>query len=323
MKQQTPLVTVILPTHNHAPFIAQAIESVLMQKTEFPFDILLHDDASTDGTADICRMYAARHPEKITLIAQTENQYQKDRRIQSHILIPKVTAKYTAILDGDDYWTDPEKLQKQVGYLEANPDCTLCVGAADVVDVHGGVVGRTAPYRESRRVDPNDMIRAGGGFTATNTIVMPTQLLKDLPEFADHIEAEDIPFQLLGALTGYAWYIADTLMAYRQAVPGSWSTRQYASGVETRIKTSRDIIALNKGYDEFSGGKYHEAFAEAIRYQEFLILCYERKLREAMRPPYRVFYRALSAKRKLRLWGETYFNGLTMRLLAWKRNKRK
>ena len=322
MEQRTPLVTVILPTHNHAPFIAQAIESVLMQKTDFPFDILLHDDASTDGTADICREYAARYPETITLIAQTENQYRKDRRIQSHILIPKVSAKYTAILDGDDYWTDPEKLQKQVGYLEAHPDCTLCVGAANVVDVRGNVVGRTAPYRENRKVDPNDMIRKGGGFTATNTIVMPTQLLKDLPAFADVIEAEDIPFQLLGALSGYAWYIADTLMAYRQAVPGSWSTRQYASGMGTRIRTSRDIIAINEGYDAFSGGKYHDAFVEAIRYQEFLILCYERKLREAKRSPYRTFYSALSAKRKLRLWGETYCSALTMHLLTRIRNKR-
>ena len=323
MKRAEPLVTVILPTHNHAPFIAQAIESVLVQKTEFPFDILLHDDASTDGTADICRTYVARYPEKITLIAQTENQYRKDRRIQSHILIPKVTAKYTAILDGDDYWTDPGKLQKQVGYLEAHPDCTLCIGAADVVDVNGSIVGRTAPYKESRRVDPNDMIRAGGGFTATNTIVMPTKLLQQLPAFADYIEAEDIPFQLFGALKGYAWYIADTLMAYRQAVPGSWSTRQYASGRETRIRTSRDIIALNEGYDAFSGGKYHAAFTEAIRYQEFLILCYERKLREAMREPYQAFYRALSLKRKLRLWCETYCPGWTMRLLTWKRNRRK
>ncbi len=323
MEQRKPLVTVILPTHNHAPFIAQAIESVLMQKTDFPFDILLHDDASTDGTAGICRSYAARFPEKIHLIAQTENQYRKDRRIQSHILIPKVEAKYTAILDGDDYWVDPMKLQKQVGYLEAHPDCTLCVGAADVVDVNGKTAGRTAPYEVNRRVDPADMIRAGGGFTATNTIVMPTQLLKDLPEFADHIEAEDIPFQLLGALAGYAWYIADTLMAYRQAVPGSWSTRQYASGAETRIKTSRDIIALNEGYDAYSGGKYHEAFAEAIRYQEFLILCYEHKLKEAMRPPYREFYRSLPIKRKLRLLGERYFAALTARILDRRRKERK
>ena len=245
--QTDALVTVILPTHNHKPFIAQAIESVLMQETTFPFDILLHDDASTDGTADICRDYAKRYPDKITLIAQSVNQYTIDRRIQSHILIPKVQAKYTAILDGDDYWVDPRKLQKQIDYLEAHPDCTLCVGGADLVDVENKIVGHIAPYETSRVVDPNDMIKKGGGFTATNTIVMPTQLLKSLPKFADYVEAEDIPFQLLGALVGYAYYIADTLMAYRVAVPGSWSTRQYASAMETRIKTSRDLIALNEG----------------------------------------------------------------------------
>ena len=323
MQTQQALVTVILPTHNHAPFIAQAIESVLMQKTDFPYDILLHDDASTDGTADICRAYAARYPEKITLMAQQVNQYTIDRRIQSHILIPRVTAKYTAILDGDDYWTDPLKLQKQVGYLEAHPDCTLCIGGADIVDVNNHVVGHVKPYDVDRVVDPADMIRGGGGFNATNTIVMPTQLLKDLPEFADHVEAEDIPFQLLGALSGYAWYIADTLMAYRIAVPGSWSTRQYASRMETRIKTSRDLIALNEAYDAFSGGTYHDAFVDAIRYQEFLILTYQHKLKEAKRPPYRVFYDNLSRNRKIRLFGEKYFSGLTLRYLNWARSRKK
>ena len=297
MQTQQALVTVILPTHNHAPFIAQAIDSVLMQKTDFSFDILLHDDASTDGTADICRDYAARYPEKITLIAQQVNQYTIDRRIQSHILIPRVLAKYTAILDGDDYWVDPLKLQKQIGYLEAHPDCTLCIGGADLVDVSNNVVGHTKPYDADRMVDPADTIRGGGGFNATNTIVMPTKLLQNLPEFADHVEAEDIPFQLLGALSGYAWYIADTLMAYRVAVPGSWSTRQYNSAMETRVKTSRDLIALNEGYDAFSGGKYHDAFVDAIRYQEFLILTYQHKLKEAKRPPYRVFYDNLSKNR--------------------------
>lgn len=323
MQQQLePLVTVILPTHNHAPFIAQAIESVLMQQTDFPFDILLHDDASTDGTADICRAFAEKYPDKITLIAQTVNQYTIDRRIQSHILIPRVNAKYTAILDGDDYWIDPLKLQKQVGYLEAHPDCTLCIGGSYLVDVNNQVVGQVTPYQTDCVVNPDDMIRGGGGFNATNTIVMPTNLLKNLPKFADYVEAEDIPFQLLGALSGYAWYIADILMAYRLAVPGSWSTRQYASGMETRIKTSRDLIALNKGYDAFSGGKYHDAFVQAIQYQEFLILTYQHKLKEAKKPPYRRFYDKLSWKRKLRLFGETYFYGLTMRILAWLRNRK-
>ena len=260
MEHNQPLVSIVCDTYNHAPYIRHTLDSFLSQQTDFPFEIIIHDDASTDGTADICRDYAAKYPDKITLIAQSVNQYTIDRRIQSHILIPKVNAKYTAILDGDDFWVDPDKLQKQLSYLEAHPDCTLCIGGANLVDVDNRVIGRVAPYDVDRVVDPADMIRGGGGFNATNTIVMPTELLKNLPQFADHVEAEDIPFQLLGALSGYAWYIADTLMAYRIAVPGSWSTRQYASAMETRIKTSRDLIALNEGYDAFSNGKYHEAF---------------------------------------------------------------
>ncbi|MEN6563094.1 MAG: glycosyltransferase family A protein, partial [Christensenella sp.] len=119
MEQGKPLVTVIIPTHDHAPFIARAVESVLAQKTSFPFDILLHDDASADGTAEIAKEYAARYPERIRLIAQTVNQYRTDKKIQTHILYPRITAKYTAICDGDDLWTDENKLQLQVDYLES------------------------------------------------------------------------------------------------------------------------------------------------------------------------------------------------------------
>ena len=93
MEQTKPLVTVIIPTHDHAPFLARAIDSVLAQQTSFPFDILLHDDASTDGTAQIAQNYAARYPERIRLIAQTVNQYQTDKKIQTHILYPRITAK--------------------------------------------------------------------------------------------------------------------------------------------------------------------------------------------------------------------------------------
>ena len=93
--------------------------------------------------------------------------------------------------------------------------------------------------------------------------------------------------------------------------------------METRIKTSRDLIALNEGYDAYSGGKYHDAFVQAIQYQEFLILTYQHKLKEAKQPPYRVFYDKLSTNRKIRLFGEKYFSGLTMRYLNWARNRRK
>lgn len=306
-----PLVTVIIPTHNHRAFIAEAIESALMQETTFPFSILLHDDASTDGTADVCRAYADRYPEKIELILQTVNQYQFDRRIQSHILFPRVKAKYTAILDGDDYWTDKSKLQRQVTYLEAHPESALCICATDKVDFQGRVLGAFAPYACSRAVDPNDMIRKGGSFCSSCSIVAPTAALNAMPPFTMQTEVEDIPVQLWCALQGEAWYIARSMVAYRCAVPGSWTTRQHAADIETRMETHRSVKQLLVDFDAYTEGRYHDAFDEAIRYQEFSMLCLTHDIMKARRAPYRMFWRELTRRRRLRLWLEKLFPRLS------------
>lgn len=323
MEQTKPLVTVIIPTHDHAPFLARAIDSVLAQKTSFPFDILLHDDASTDGTAQIAQNYAARYPERIRLIAQTVNQYQTDKKIQTHILYPRITAKYTAICDGDDLWTDERKLQLQVDYLEAHPGCTLCICGADKIDVQDRVIGAAAPYDEDCVVRLEDMIRAGGEFCSSNTIVAPTKLLNSQPEFCELTEVEDIPVHMWCAVNGYAWYMAGHMAAYRYAVPGSWSVRQNAARQETQIQTCRGVIGLLQGFDEYTKGAYHASFADAILYQEFKIKCIEHDHKALKKPPYRQFYLELSQKRRLRLWLERYAPGLTRRGIALIRTVRK
>jgi len=125
----TPLVSVLTQTYNHAPFIRQCIEGVMMQKTTFTFEFLIHDDASTDETADIIREYEARYPDVIKPIYQDENQFSKKIvSILNGLQFPRVQGKYVAICEGDDYWTDPLKLQKQVVFLEAYPDYTICGG---------------------------------------------------------------------------------------------------------------------------------------------------------------------------------------------------
>lgn len=316
MNGQTPLVTVILPTHDHAPFIARAIESILEQKTDFPFEILLHDDASTDGTADICREYAARYPEKIRLIAQTVNQYKTDKKIQTHILFPQIASKYTAICDGDDLWTDPNKLRLQVAYLEAHPDCTLCICGADKIDVNGRVIGAAAPYETDRIVDINDMIRAGGEFCSSNTIVAPTALLNTQPDFCELTEVEDIPVHMWCAVNGYAYYFARHMAAYRYAVPGSWSARQKRAERGTQIAHCEGVIGLLRGFDAYTNGKYADSYGHAIRYLEFKILCLRHDLKAAKEPPYRQFYNRLGWKRKLRLRLEKAAPNLAEKALA-------
>jgi glycosyltransferase involved in cell wall biosynthesis len=121
-----PLVSICCITYNHKDFICDTIEGFLLQKTTFPVEILVHDDASTDGTPEIVKSYASKYPNMIIPILQSENQWSKGIRPSPTYVWPRVRGKYIAICEGDDYWTDPDKLQKQVDFLEANDEYILC-----------------------------------------------------------------------------------------------------------------------------------------------------------------------------------------------------
>lgn len=121
-----PAVSISCITYNHEPYIRDCLEGFLMQKTNFPFEILIHDDASTDKTADIIREYEAKYPDVIKPIYQTENQYSKGVKVSLVYNYPRAKGKYIALCEGDDFWTDPDKLQIQYDFMEANPDYSLC-----------------------------------------------------------------------------------------------------------------------------------------------------------------------------------------------------
>lgn len=123
-----PLVSIRCMVYNHEPYLRQCLDGFVMQKTSFAFEAIVHDDASTDGSAAIIREYAEKYPDIIKPIYEKENQYSKYdgslRRILNAAIHP--AAKYIAMCEGDDYWIDPLKLQKQVDFLEGNPEYSLC-----------------------------------------------------------------------------------------------------------------------------------------------------------------------------------------------------
>lgn len=132
-KDSDIMVSICCITYNQASYIRDALEGFVNQKTDFAYEVLIHDDASTDGTADIIREYADRYPDLIFPILQTENQYSKGlTNVSGTFNFPRARGKYIAMCEGDDYWTDDRKLQKQVDYLEANPGCSLCFHSAKV-----------------------------------------------------------------------------------------------------------------------------------------------------------------------------------------------
>lgn len=120
------MVTIRCITYNHEPYIRQCLEGFVMQKTNFRFEAIVHDDASTDGTAAIIREYAEKYPDIIKPIYEVENQYSKNDGSLRRIMDAHMYGKYIAICEGDDYWIDPLKLQKQVEFLERNLEYSMC-----------------------------------------------------------------------------------------------------------------------------------------------------------------------------------------------------
>ena len=126
-----PLVSISCITYNHAPYIRQCLEGFITQKTNFAYEVLIHDDASTDGTSEIIQEYENKYPDIIKPIYESENQYHKGVPIGSEVWnVPRAQGKYIALCEGDDYWTDPNKLQKQVDYMEQHPEIDLCCTAS-------------------------------------------------------------------------------------------------------------------------------------------------------------------------------------------------
>lgn len=134
---KNPIVTILMPAYNHEKYISQAIESVLAQKTNYPYELLIHDDCSTDNTLTIAQNYATKFSDKIKVFTEEENQ----GLLKSYKrLIEQSNGKYLAILESDDYWLDENKLQIQIDFLESNSDYGIVAGDIISIDENGNII---------------------------------------------------------------------------------------------------------------------------------------------------------------------------------------
>ena len=131
-KDNKPIVSICCLVYNHEPYLRDCFDGFIKQKTSFPIEILVHDDASTDHSADIIREYTAKYPNLFKPIYQEENQFSKGVKISFEYQFPRALGKYIAMCEGDDFWTDPNKLQLQVDWLEAHPEYSMCFHRAEL-----------------------------------------------------------------------------------------------------------------------------------------------------------------------------------------------
>lgn len=220
---KNPLVSVKMMTYNHAPFIAQAIEGVLQQKTNFPFELVIGEDCSTDGTPEIVFHYQENYPDVIRVITSEQNvgMHKNGRRIRK-----ACRGKYIAFCEGDDYWHDPYKLQKQADYMESHPECGMVSADIDVYYNNLNKFKRSFNYNNGFQSITNltvEQVLWGNGEFAiwTCTVMARRKLYEQVIESDPYLhQNEKLP---LGDLQAWAelsmisevTYIPETMATYR------------------------------------------------------------------------------------------------------------
>ena len=219
-------VSVFVPVYNHRKYIAQTLDSILMQKVTFPYEIVIHDDASTDGTTEIIREYEARYPVIIRCMYQTENQFsQGNLHPIWNCQLYMCRGKYCAMLEGDDYWSDPDKLQRQYDYMESHPECSLYMHNAWKLDVQTGSKVLLNTFSQSGYYSQREQVLCGLGskFPATGSFFFVLEYLrKDLPEFVIEAGVGDYPIRQIVANKGAVYYDERPMSVYRYMTRGSF-----------------------------------------------------------------------------------------------------
>lgn len=231
-KQYTcPVVSVICITYNHQSYITEAIESFLNQKTDFPFEVIIHDDASTDGTTEILQWYAKEYPNIIKPVFQKENQ---SSQLKKNALLPIIMTavsntrgKYIAYCDGDDYWTDANKLQIQISEMEKHKDCEMSFHPVLRQSINGKRRGNViAQHSHKNKIfETRQLVLGAAKFCPTVSFIFSKNVFSNIPKWLFDAPCTDYFLQILSSLKGGALYLNKVMAVYRSHSIGSWTEK--------------------------------------------------------------------------------------------------
>lgn len=316
------MVSISCTTYNHENYITDAIESFLMQKTNFAYEILIHDDASTDRTPEIIKEYELKYPGLIKPIYQKENQYSKGIKV-GKFNRERAKGKYIAVCEGDDYWIDPYKLQKQVDYMEKHPECSLCVHAAYRVRPDKTVLKLPfRPHRCNKVFTIEEIIEGGGGLFPTNSMMYRAVYInsnKRLPVFYEKAPVGDYPLAIYLALQGSVYYIDEFMSAYRVGVPSSWTSRISSSSIKSRVGLKDKLIDMLDEINRYTDYKYDNTIEKTKKYHQLDSLLIQGRFNELKNGELREYYCQLSVLNKIKINIKQYLPGISKALINMKR----
>lgn len=269
--EQEIQVSVICNVYNHEQYVRDALEGFVNQKTNFSFEVLVHDDASTDKSAAIIREYEQRYPQLIRPIYQHENQYSRGGGITRRFQLPRVRGRYIAMCEGDDYWTDPLKLQKQYDFMQSHPDYALCACSTAWLDMQSGKFLNRCRIAQDRDVTVEDLILQKMDCTFQYaTVFIRTEVFRDRPSWMGRFRVGDVPLALHAATCGKVRMLADVMAVYRSRSAGSWSSRVQSNATYKTAMLQSMIDGL-QAFNEATEYRYDGVIAHRIRQQRYHI----------------------------------------------------
>lgn len=298
-------------TYNHEKYIRDALEGFVNQKTNFRYEVLVHDDASTDKTARIIKEYEEKYPDIIKGIYQKENQYSQGVYVWEAYIYPIVRGEYIAICEGDDCWIDDNKLQKQYDALKKHPECDMCAHRAKLFDCSKNKVVKVFPEISKERVlTVEEVIYGEGGFLPTASLFFRKGILMNPMDF-QRIWNIDYSLQIRGALRGGIVFTPETMSLYRWQTEGSWTSRN--SNLEAQMalydKKKTMLTELNKE----TSGRYQEIINKRLKKNEFNKLLLMGNYKGVFSKENKCFLQELSLLEQLKIYIKGYFP-LTYRL---------
>lgn len=270
------MVTVYCLAFNHGKYIRKCLEGFIHQKTTFEYEVLIHDDASTDNTADIIREYELKYPQIIHPIYQKTNQYSQHIPISKTFLVPMTRGRYIAFCDGDDYWSEESKLQNQFDAMENNPECHICLHRVQGIKECGEmIINNTYPhigsFFSSGKISAKQLVENSSDpyqFQFSSYFVIAKDYINYIynpPDFKKLTNVGDVPLLLYCASLGDAIFVDKYLSHYRRFSIGSWTSR-------FKMKSRMDLAnyyevgrKFFEEYDKFTNFKFHDALEKKIQ----------------------------------------------------------
>lgn len=260
-------VSVLIITYNHENFIIQALDSVLMQQTNFVYEIVIGEDCSTDSTCYILQDYRQRYPDIIKLLINKKNLGMTQNFEQTLL---HCQGQYVALLEGDDYWSSKHKLQKQVDFLDNHPECVICFHNTQVIYQDKDRSSHNYPASEQKQIsDLTDLLK--NNFLATPSVMFRRGLFDYLPSWFHNLKMGDWTLHILNAQFGKIGYINQVMATYRVHSMGVWSSTSYT------LQLRRSIDMLNIINHHF-GFKYNRLISYSIlkHYQKLVFSSLEK-----------------------------------------------